>query len=307
MLQFVWTQFGLNLPLIRPTIAEQSAQQIENIISHLKNALNKETKVAIMDLCSGSGGGPCVAIQDRLNTGEHAKENISIYLSDLYPSVDTWKLLSSKHKNLKFVDKSVNAMNIPKDWDPLFFFFEKVLKEFESTGVNNSGDEDSDEDEQVCVIRTMFGCLHHFNSEQLSQILKDTMIQGHCFMAVDLVRFDEKPDHCLQDLGGLLFWGVSVLLGSPFIFLLTVFKLRPFRPLWLCFFWLLLWVAYFDSNVSWARAHPFREVLKLAYQQCGQQNVLYRWQHTYLQVPFGRRFPAVVCYVGVPVTFKNLL
>ena len=70
----------------------------------------------------------------------------------------------SQYKNLSYISSPVNALNVNDD-----------IK------INNK------ELSKYNKMRTIFGALHHFNKEQLSNMLRDVIIKKDGFLAIELV------------------------------------------------------------------------------------------------------------------------
>ncbi len=144
------------------------------IIPVIKKGLNKSGINQIIDLGSGGGGG-----LKWLNS-ELKKDipDLKIILTDFYPNIPAFRLTKKKADNFKFIDKPVDARNVPTELKGL---------------------------------RTQFLSLHHFKPTDAKQILQNSIDTNSA------IAIFEAQERSLPSLIAMLFSPLSVLLTTPFI------------------------------------------------------------------------------------------
>ncbi len=144
------------------------------IIPIIKKGLNKSGTNQIIDLGSGGGGG-----LKWLNS-ELKKDipDIKITLTDFYPNIPAFRLTKKKADNFEFIDKPIDARNVPPELKGL---------------------------------RTQFLSLHHFKPNDAKQILQNAVDTNSA------IAIFEAQERSLPSLIAMLFSPLSVLLTTPFI------------------------------------------------------------------------------------------
>jgi hypothetical protein len=141
--------------------------------------------------------------------------------------------------------------------------------------------------ENFTGFRTLFNSFHHFRPDEARRILNDARVSRQ---PVGIFEITERTIPKL-----LLCFPVSFLSVFPLIF-----RMRPARPVWWLFTWLLpvipLMVAW-DGLVSHLRAYTRAEMLLLIGDASGAG---YRWEMGKLRAPKGA--VDVTFLIGVPVS-----
>eukprot|EP00759_Apiculatamorpha_spiralis_P045689 PhF_6_TR42444/c0_g1_i1/m.64014 len=137
-LQFLWCVF--------PTKSQCGACKVVPV---LREVLHRCNTKHVVDMCSGAGG-PHPVIAELL-----APEGVTVTLTDLYPEVDNWKVLTKKNSALKYVEIPVDATNVPKDVLP-----------------------------SLCV-RTFAGSFHHFTPPLATSMIQDCVRNRHGLVIVE--------------------------------------------------------------------------------------------------------------------------
>ncbi|MBD8488827.1 hypothetical protein IFO69_08735 [Echinicola sp. CAU 1574] len=135
-----------------------------------------------IDLGSGSGGGILSLNEALLKKIPHLK----IWLTDYYPNIEAFEYTQAKADNIEYVDKPVDARNVP---------------------------------EELNGLRTMFLSFHHFKHEDAQLILQDAVDAAHP------IAIFEAQDRSLPSLLAMLFSPITVLLTTPFIAPLSLGRL----------------------------------------------------------------------------------
>lgn len=144
------------------------------IIPIIEKGLQKSKTNQIVDLCSGGGGGLIW-----LNT--ELKKNIpdlKIILTDIYPNIPAFKLTKKKADNFEFIEKPIDARNVPTELKGL---------------------------------RTQFLSLHHFKPTDAKQILQSAINSKNS------IAIFEAQERSLPSIIAMIFSPLSVLLTTPFI------------------------------------------------------------------------------------------
>ena len=166
----------------------------------IKEIMDKTGKDEILDLCSGSGGGVDILQKD---LSDLTGKVIKLTMSDKYPNIEPYELLKKiSNGGLDYIKDSVNALNVPKDFNG---------------------------------IRTMFSALHHFKPEQVKEILRDAVVNNSpvCF-------FEGAGKRVLDFMGILLLHSFIFIAVTPFIkpfrlsrlFLTYIIPLVPVMTIW---------------------------------------------------------------------------
>jgi len=144
------------------------------IIPIIEKGLEKSKTNQIVDLGSGGGGG-LIWLNSEL------KKNIpdlKIILTDFYPNIPAFKYTKKKADNFEYVEKPVDARNVPTDLKGL---------------------------------KTQFLLLHHFRPKDAKLILQNA-IDTNSSIAVF-----EAQERSIPSILAMLFSPISVLLTTPFI------------------------------------------------------------------------------------------
>ena len=144
------------------------------IISIIKKGLEKSGTNQIIDLGSGGGGG-LIWLNSELKKDI---PNLKITLTDYYPNISAFKFTKKQAGNFEFVEKSVDARNVPAELNGL---------------------------------RTQFLSLHHFKSDDAKQILQNAISSNSS------IAIFEAQERSVPSILAMLFSPISVLLTAPFI------------------------------------------------------------------------------------------
>eukprot|EP01084_Bolivina_argentea_P213228 362210_1 len=296
-IQVFWCSFGLT------DIFGSPAATVAFIIYNLKqkhtnNNLNKY-KLTILDLCSGSGG-PVTIITDELNK----RINTTTIVTDLFPHLMKWKLLSAKNKNIKYCKIPVNATNIQ---------FNKIENNLNVAQIGNSNSNNKN-----IYLRSIFGAFHHFSPDLLVSILYDVMRCNHDFIAVELVS------RC--SLFGFLIVTLETAITIPFLMIMQIkyffvdqyYELSLLQKILNSLIIIIsipIWGSMFlnDSIISHARCYRENEILKLTQManikaKKNDINTEYEWkcwaQKSNMMFPFDFLLPMIVLY-GHPKDNRN--
>ncbi|ETO26816.1 hypothetical protein RFI_10317 [Reticulomyxa filosa] len=249
----------LNLPLPKPSMADICANEILSIVRTYQVS-------EIVDMCSG-GGGPCAVIQRSLN--QYSKNPVSITMTDLYPNVARWQQICKQAPNLKYIEKSVDAMAMSNS--------------------NSAKSPRSPKSERR--LRTLFASMHHFDEKEVSNILKDVIQNEDVFIAVEPLGFKVLPQLFQWCLGPVLFnWALLYQ---------SLFALKPFRWQWIVFHPLLIYVAIFDGTISWARLHQPNTFIKTCKTLAAQYKKDYEYKVQEIN-PYAFLLKTCVVYIAAP-------
>lgn len=144
------------------------------IIPIIKKGLNKSGTNQIIDLGSGGGGG-LIWLNSELKKDI---PKLKIVLTDFYPNIPAFKLTKKKADNFEFIDKPIDAKNVPIELKGL---------------------------------RTQFLSLHHFKPTDAKQILQNSVDTNSS------IAIFEAQERSLPSIIAMLFSPLSVLLTTPFI------------------------------------------------------------------------------------------
>lgn len=144
------------------------------IIPIIKKGLEKSGTDQIIDLGSGGGGG-LIWLNSELKKDI---PNLKITLTDYYPNISAFKFTKKQADNFEFVEKSVDARNVPAELNGL---------------------------------RTQFLSFHHFRPDDAKQILQNA-INSNSSIAIF-----EGQERSVPSILAMLFSPISVLLTTPFI------------------------------------------------------------------------------------------
>lgn len=178
----------------------KATRYYEPIVPLIADALNKIGEKRIIDLCSG-GGGSIEQIYGKLNS--IYPDYFRIILSDKFPNVETYSLLSKRTGGkISYIDSSVDATAVHTD---------------------------------TRGFRTMFSAIHHFKPEQVRSILKNA-IQSNSAIGL----FDGGDKNVFTVLAIFLFHPVGFLLCTPFfkpfklsrILFTYIIPLIPLMTIW---------------------------------------------------------------------------
>ena len=189
------------------------------VLPLILQSLNQTYNTCIIDLCSGGGG----YIEQIFKTlSESSKQKISIILTDKFPNYEAYKVIKARTGGqIGFVNYSVDALNVPKD-----------LKGF----------------------RVMFSAIHHFNPEQVKNILQNA-IDSNAPIGI----FDGYEKSILVMLGAIVLNPIAILLFTVFfkpfsfsrLFFTYIIPLIPIYTVW-------------DGCVSVLRMYKSQELLDIA-------------------------------------------
>ena len=144
------------------------------IIPIIKKGLEKSGTNQIIDLGSGGGGG-LIWLNSELKKDI---PNLKITLTDYYPNISAFKFTKKQADNFEFVEKSVDAQNVPTE---------------------------------LSGLRTQFLSLHHFRPDDAQQILQNAISSNSS------IAIFEAQERSVPSIVAMLFSPISVLLTTPFI------------------------------------------------------------------------------------------
>jgi hypothetical protein len=144
------------------------------VIPIIKKGLNKSGTTQIVDLGSGGGGGLLWLNSELIKDFPDLK----VVLTDYYPNLPAFQVTKKKMDNFHYVDKPVDARNVPSDLKGL---------------------------------RTQCLSLHHFNSTDAKQILQNAVD------ANSSIAIFEAQERSVPSILAMLISPLSVLLTTPFI------------------------------------------------------------------------------------------
>jgi len=189
------------------------------LIPLISESLSQTNETTIIDLCSG-GGGYIEPLFKSLS--ESSTQKISIILTDKFPNYEAYSILKARTAGqIDFANYSVDATNVPKD-----------LKGF----------------------RVMFSAIHHFQPEQVKNILQNA-IDNNASIAI----FDGYEKNILAILNVIVFHPIAILLFTPFF--------KPFSFSRLLFTYVIPLIpicTVWDGCVSVLRMYKPQELLKIA-------------------------------------------
>lgn len=144
------------------------------IIPIIKKGLEKSGTDQIIDLGSGGGGG-LIWLNSELKKDI---PNLKITLTDYYPNISAFKFTKKQAGNFEFVEKPVDARNVPIELNGL---------------------------------RTQFLSFHHFRPDDAKEILQNA-INSNSSIAIF-----EAQERSVPSILAMLFSPISVILATPFI------------------------------------------------------------------------------------------
>jgi len=144
------------------------------IVPIIKKGLNKSGTNQIIDLGSGGGGG-LIWLNSELKKDI---PGLKIVLTDYYPNILAFRLTKKKANNFEFIDKPIDARNVPKELNGL---------------------------------RTQFLSLHHFRKSDAIQILQNAIDTNNS------IAIFEAQERSIPSILAMIFSPISVLLTTPFI------------------------------------------------------------------------------------------
>lgn len=81
------------------------------ILPVMHRGLKASSSTHIIDLGSG-GGGPILSLNSQL---QRRFPKLKIFLTDFYPNIAAFNLMSEKASNLEYIEKPIDARNVPKN------------------------------------------------------------------------------------------------------------------------------------------------------------------------------------------------
>ena len=144
------------------------------IVPIIKKGLNESGTNQIIDLGSGGGGG-LIWLNSELKKDI---PELKIVLTDYYPNISAFRLTKKKAINFEFIDKPIDARNVPKELNGL---------------------------------RTQFLSLHHFKPKDAKLILQNAIDTDSS------IAIFEAQERSVPSILAMLFSPISVLLVTPFI------------------------------------------------------------------------------------------
>lgn len=189
------------------------------LIPLILESLSQTNETTIIDLCSGGGG---YIEQLFKSLSENSTKKISIILTDKFPNYEAYNFLKARTVgNIDFVNYSVDAANVPTD-----------LKGF----------------------RVMFSAIHHFQPEQVKNILQNAIDHN-----APIGIFDGYEKNILAILSIIIFHPIGILLFTPFF--------KPYRFSRLFFTYIIPLIPIYtvwDGCISVLRMYKSEELLKIA-------------------------------------------
>lgn len=144
------------------------------VIPVLKKGLEKSGTSKIIDLGSG-GGGWLIGLNSKL---KKEVPNLEITMTDYYPNIPAFKFTIKQADNFKYVEKSVDARNVPIELKGL---------------------------------RTQFLSFHHFKPDEAKKILQNAVNSNSS------IAIFEAQERSVTSIIAMLFSPLSVLFTTPFI------------------------------------------------------------------------------------------
>ena len=133
---------------------ESSRKIYATVASLLEPIIRRNEGFTIIDLCSGAGS-PVVTVTDAVDADIAGK--IKVVLTDKYPNIKAFKCISDNtNGRIKYIDKPVDAMNVP---------------------------------ESLLGFRTFFSSFHHFNEDSAFAILTDAVSKSQ---GIGIFEYTEK-------------------------------------------------------------------------------------------------------------------
>lgn len=222
----------------------------------------------VLDLCSGSGG-PMPFIARSL-----ASEDVGVFLSDLYPSVEGWAALSATTPNLKFISEPVDATAVPAALCP------------------------------PGTVRCLAGSFHHFDTAGAEAIIRDAIRMKNSIVIIEATQ---------RSLLGVLFFIAATLVGSTLLFPLLVWsagasllsRSSALRFLFTFVVPLTPFFLMFDGVVSCLRTYSAAEYRELVRRCPGSDT--YQWSYRAVRTaPVSwLPFPRLFVFSGVPIDSKK--
>jgi hypothetical protein len=174
-----------DLPLFPNTIRDLATDYIhfletrfalhQSVVPLLRDALKESNTARVVDLCSG-GGGPVLGLHQAFAA---AGEFIHFTLTDKYPNVSAFRLLSSRYPaSISYRDDSVNAAAVPRD---------------------------------LVGFRTVFNAFHHFAPATGRAVLENAVASRQP------VGIFEIPERAMASIIPLLLTPLFIAIATPFI------------------------------------------------------------------------------------------
>lgn len=146
------------------------------VIPLLKKGIDQSKEKVWVDCASGAGSG-------LLNLAKHFKKeypDLKIVLTDFYPNIEAFERTKSEAPDtFEYVSKSVDATNVPKEFDG--------------------------------NLRTLFGAFHHFRPDSAGKILQNAVDSDSPIIIIEPVGRN------FMSFFSLIFIPLNVILFTPFI------------------------------------------------------------------------------------------
>jgi len=189
------------------------------LIPLISESLLKTNETRIIDLCSG-GGGYIERLFESLS--ESSTDKLSIVLTDKFPNHEAYNVIRSRTAGqIDFAKYSVDAENVPNE-----------LKGF----------------------RVMFSAIHHFQPEQVKNILQNAVDNN-----APIGIFDGYEKNIWAILSVIILHPIAILLFTPFF--------KPFNFSRLFFTYLIPLIPIYtvwDGCVSILRMYKSQELLMIS-------------------------------------------
>lgn len=129
------------------SVSQRISRTLEKLVNYYPNE-----EVVVMDMCSGASG-PNDIISRSVNEllKDKVEKPIKFYMSDLFPNVGIWKTIAANNPFLSYIEAPVD-----------------VTKPYNFPQGNR-------------IFQTFYFCHHHFEDDQVREILKNSFDNGDGF------------------------------------------------------------------------------------------------------------------------------
>eukprot|EP01084_Bolivina_argentea_P197988 339168_1 len=299
-----WCFFNMSNIIGSPALTASNI--IYNLFhKHIKqdNVCSRSDEFVLLDLCSGSGG-PLPFITNQLNKINNV--TVTSIVSDLYPHLRKWCLLSEKNTYVKYCTVPIDATKANTH---------KIMKNL---------NEKIDSIENRTFIRTMFASLHHFKHKTVISILADLMKSNSPIIIIEL-GYTQRESFLLFFVMpfSLLFAYPLIIISEIKYYFFEAQNLHLINKIMKIVLMIILTPFWFsslinDAIISAARAYTESELLnltKLAQVQANNCNhssrnniavCEYEWlcwtQNSDMMLPLGILLPIKVLYGNLKVS-----